>query len=180
MENLKIFIICCFVAAIIVVLTFTIAFFVEITMGKKLRKAKPENSGDDEEEIDLDANNLVKINENPEKYFILTEKGTTDKINFSKDKTIVSVTTICFDIFVLESYLPLQKGLTIVLANEKEQNDIKLLKSCLKYEDYYSILEYITIIIEKYTGNEKEFLNEIIKNIKIGNYQKVKELLEKY
>lgn len=60
------------------------------------------------------------------------------------------------------------------------ENDIKLLKSCLKYEDYYSILEYITIIIEKYTGNEKEFLNEIIKNIKIGNYQKVKELLEKY
>lgn len=55
MENLKIFIICCFVAAIIVVLTFTIAFFVEITMGKKLRKEKPENSGDDEEEIDLDA-----------------------------------------------------------------------------------------------------------------------------
>lgn len=33
-------------------------------------------------EIDLDANNLVKINENPEKYFILTEKGTTDKIKY--------------------------------------------------------------------------------------------------
>ena len=60
------------------------------------------------------------------------------------------------------------------------ENDIKLLKACLEHEDYYSILEYITIIIEKYTGNEKEFLNEIIKNIKIGNYQKVKELLEKY
>ena len=60
--------------------------------------------------------------------------GTTNKINFSADKTIVSVTTICFDIFVLESYLPLQNGLTIVLANEKEQNDIKLLNSlCLKY-----------------------------------------------
>jgi len=27
--------------------------------------------------------------------------GTTDKIKFSDDKTIVSVTTICFDIFVL-------------------------------------------------------------------------------
>ncbi len=33
-------------------------------------------------EIDLDANNLIKINENPEKYFILTEKGTTDKIKY--------------------------------------------------------------------------------------------------
>ena len=33
-------------------------------------------------EIDLDANNLIKINDNPEKYFILTEKGTTDKIKY--------------------------------------------------------------------------------------------------
>lgn len=33
-------------------------------------------------EIDLNANNLVKINENPDKYFILTEKGTTDKIKY--------------------------------------------------------------------------------------------------
>jgi len=33
-------------------------------------------------EIDLDANNLIKINENPEKYFILTEKGTAEKIKY--------------------------------------------------------------------------------------------------
>lgn len=33
-------------------------------------------------EIDLDSSNLIKINENPEKYFILTEKGTTDKIKY--------------------------------------------------------------------------------------------------
>lgn len=33
-------------------------------------------------EIDLDSANLIKINENPEKYFILTEKGTADKIKY--------------------------------------------------------------------------------------------------
>ncbi len=33
-------------------------------------------------EIDLDSNNLVKINDNPEKYYILTEKGTTEKIKY--------------------------------------------------------------------------------------------------
>ena len=33
-------------------------------------------------EIELDANNLIKINDNPEKYYILTEKGTTDKIKY--------------------------------------------------------------------------------------------------
>ncbi len=33
-------------------------------------------------EIDLDSSNLVKINDNPEKYYILTEKGTTEKIKY--------------------------------------------------------------------------------------------------
>ena len=57
--------------------------------------------------------------------------ATTSKIKF--EGTIVSVTTFCFDIFVLESLLPLQKGLTIVLADEEEQNIPKLLnKICLK------------------------------------------------
>jgi len=60
-------------------------------------------------------------------------EGTCQKINFS-NKTIVSVTTICFDIFVLETLLPLLKGLKIVLANEEEQNISYLLnKLCLKH-----------------------------------------------
>ena len=58
-------------------------------------------------------------------------KGTSSLINF--DNTIVSVTTMCFDIFVLESLLPLQKGLKIVIANESEQNIPKLLNElCIK------------------------------------------------
>lgn len=47
-------------------------------------------------------------------------EATCKEIEF--ENIIVSVTTFCFDIFVLESLLPLQKGLTIVLANEEEQN----------------------------------------------------------
>lgn len=53
--------------------------------------------------------------------------ATCDKIPF--EGNIVSVTTFCFDIFVLESLLPLQRGLTIVLANEQEQNIPKLLNN---------------------------------------------------
>ena len=46
-------------------------------------------------EIDLNANNLVKINENPDKYFILTEKGTTDKIKYlSNLMCIFNITNI--------------------------------------------------------------------------------------
>ena len=74
----------------------------------------------------------VKLKHRNINNFIL---GMTDKINFNQEKTIVSVTTICFDIFVLESWLPLQKGLTIVLANEKEQNSQELLNDlCIKYQ----------------------------------------------
>ncbi len=53
--------------------------------------------------------------------------GMCRNIDFNEDKTIVSVTTISFDIFVLESLLALTKGLKIVLAKEEEQRDPKLL-----------------------------------------------------
>jgi amino acid adenylation domain-containing protein len=50
-------------------------------------------------------------------------KGMTEKIDFSHGKTILCLTTISFDIFVLESLLPLAMGLKIVIANETEQID---------------------------------------------------------
>lgn len=50
-----------------------------------------------------------------------------------KGKTIVNITTMCFDIFVLESLVPLCTGMKIVLANNEEQNNPVLLnKLCLK------------------------------------------------
>ena len=42
-------------------------------------------------------------------------KGMTEKIDFSHGKTILCLTTISFDIFVLESLLPLAMGLKIVI-----------------------------------------------------------------
>ena len=59
--------------------------------------------------------------------------GLSQKIDFSDGKIIVSVTTICFDIFVTESWASLINGLTIVIANENEQNiPYKLNSLCLK------------------------------------------------
>ena len=43
-------------------------------------------------------------------------------IPINKYKNFVSVTTMCFDIFVTEIWGSLTNGLTLVLANEKEQN----------------------------------------------------------
>lgn len=53
--------------------------------------------------------------------------GMSRNIDFNEDKAIVSVTTISFDIFILESLLALTKGLKIVLAREEEQRNPKLL-----------------------------------------------------
>ena len=60
-------------------------------------------------------------------------KGVKEKIDFSSDKVMVSVTTICFDIFGLEIWGSLTSGITLVVANEEEQNTPALLnKLCVK------------------------------------------------
>ena len=60
--------------------------------------------------------------------------GTKNIIDFNKEKVMVSVTTICFDIFVLEFWGSLTSGMTLVIANELEQNSVKDLNNlCKKY-----------------------------------------------
>lgn len=47
-------------------------------------------------------------------------------------QTIVSITTISFDIFVYETLISLQKGLKVVIANENEQTTPHLLNSLME------------------------------------------------
>ncbi|WP_051010663.1 non-ribosomal peptide synthetase [Paenibacillus riograndensis] len=58
-------------------------------------------------------------------------KGITDRISFTEDKIILSVTTCSFDIFGLESLLPLTRGLKVVIASEEEQKDPHLLNKVI-------------------------------------------------
>lgn len=59
--------------------------------------------------------------------------GTKEVIDFNENKTMVSVTTICFDIFGLELWCSLTSGMTVVIANEEEQhNTMELNKLCIK------------------------------------------------
>ncbi len=48
-------------------------------------------------------------------------KGITDIIPFKKNDTILCLTTICFDIFGLETLLPLTRGCKVVIGTPKEQ-----------------------------------------------------------
>jgi tyrocidine synthetase III len=54
-------------------------------------------------------------------------KGMTQEIEFREEKSILALTTICFDIFGLETLLPLTRGMKIVIAEESSQKDPKAL-----------------------------------------------------
>lgn len=58
--------------------------------------------------------------------------GITDKISFSSDKSILCLTTMSFDIFVLESLLPLTQGLKVVMAEDKDQKNPALISQLIQ------------------------------------------------
>lgn len=93
---------------------------------------------DDESSYTGDGAVVEKVNSPDDLIYILYTSGSTGKpkgvmiehkavfnfiegiasiINFAEDKSIVCVTTIAFDIFLLETLLPLCKGLQVVLAD---------------------------------------------------------------
>lgn len=75
---------------------------------------------------------------------MLKHRGTSNLANYcnnyieylknNKYRTIVSVTTISFDIFFFESIISLQRGLRLVIANQEEQTIPRLLENLIKKE----------------------------------------------
>ena len=58
----------------------------------------------------------------------------------SKNNKVLSVTTVCFDIFVFELYPTLLSGLTLVIADELESRSPKLLSEIIKKYNISKIL----------------------------------------
>ncbi len=154
----------------------------------------------DNELYNSNKDNLININKPDDLAYIIYTSGSTGKpkgvmlkhsninnfiqgmcnvVDFNSEKTIVSVTTISFDIFVLESLLPLEKGLKIVIANENEQNDARLFNSlCL--ENNVNIIQTTPSRFQVLISNSNE-LNylESITDILVGGESFPKMLLEK-
>ncbi len=154
----------------------------------------------DNELYNSNKDNLININKPDDLAYIIYTSGSTGKpkgvmlkhsninnfiqgmcnvVDFNSRKTIVSVTTISFDIFVLESLLPLEKGLKIVIANENEQNDARLFNSlCL--ENNVNIIQTTPSRFQVLISNSNE-LNylESITDILVGGESFPKMLLEK-
>lgn len=66
--------------------------------------------------------------------------------------TIVSITTVCFDLFVYEALISLQKGLKLVLANENEQTTPQLLNNLIE-KNNANILQATPSIMQIFLNN---------------------------
>ncbi|OPX45209.1 tyrocidine synthase 3 [Ruminiclostridium hungatei] len=58
--------------------------------------------------------------------------GMAQKLDCSNSRSILAVTTMCFDIFALEIYLPLGCGMKAVIADERQQVNAKLLGDLIR------------------------------------------------
>lgn len=59
-------------------------------------------------------------------------EGISEIIDFSAGKRIACFTTVSFDIFILESIMALYRGLVVVLANEDEQRNPRLMAKLIQ------------------------------------------------
>lgn len=74
----------------------------------------------------------IRINQQSLHNFI---HGFIRAVDFSKDYKILSLTSMSFDPFVVESFLPLSMGMTVILANEEQrQNPSKIKELILQHE----------------------------------------------
>uniref|UniRef100_UPI000B29B220 non-ribosomal peptide synthetase n=1 Tax=Abyssisolibacter fermentans TaxID=1766203 RepID=UPI000B29B220 len=117
--------------------------------------------------------------------------GITNKIQLSAEKTILGLTSISFDIFVLETIVPLIKGMKVVIASKEQQEDPRLFKQVIIKNDI-NILQvtpsrfkalisdwgnwkYLNRLKELIVGGE-DFPKELLNNIKNKLHVKVYNL----
>lgn len=106
-------------------------------------------------------------------------KGIIDIIDFTEGKTILASTTISFDISVLEILLPLTRGMRIVIVDENEQKNPKLLCELIKTGDI-DMLQITPSGIQLLFNHEKDFnYLKSVKEIMVGGEVFPERLLEK-
>ena len=126
-------------------------------------------------EIDLDANNLIKINDNPEKYYILTEKGTTDKIKYLSNLMYI------YDIPNLDNQrINLKK-----LVDGMRRWILSLPRILREYSNDYNYLnindKYIIIkneLLRPDINNNEFIYQKLIEIFGTNNYEEIKELIK--
>lgn len=89
--------------------------------------------------------------------------GISEIIDFSSGKRIVCLTTVSFDIFFLESIMALYKGLIVVLANEEEQRNPKLMAKLIQ-DNEVDMVQMTPSRMQLLLSHDKEL--SCLKNVK--------------
>jgi len=147
-----------------------------------------------------DSSNLVVVNRTDNLAYVIYTSGSTGKpkgvmlehrsinnfihgigkkIEFKKGKTILALTTIAFDIFVLETLVPLSYGLKIVVANENQQKDPGLLNRII-VEQGIDMLQMTSSRLQLLLAADSNMVCfQRVKEIMVGGEAFQKALLQK-
>lgn len=90
-------------------------------------------------------------------------EGISSIIDFSHKKRIACLTTVSFDIFFLESIMALYKGLIVVLANEDEQRNPKLMAQLIR-DNAVDMVQMTPSRMQLLLNHDKEL--SCLKNVK--------------
>ena len=105
--------------------------------------------------------------------------GMQQEINFSEINSLVSVATVCFDMFVFELWCSLLNGLTLVLANENEQK-LPYLLNKLCCENKVDIFQTTPSRFNLLFDNNETECFKYIKHILVGGEFVPKTLFNKF
>jgi iturin family lipopeptide synthetase A len=100
------------------------------------------------------------------------------EISFEANKTILALTTISFDIFVLETILPLCQGMRVVIADETQQTDVNALYKLIA-EHQIDMLQMTPSRLKMLISGDREgsFLTHV-KEVMLGGEALPASLLE--
>lgn len=90
-------------------------------------------------------------------------EGISSIIDFSHKNRIACLTTVSFDIFFLESIMALYKGLTVILANEDEQRNPKLIAQLIR-DNAVDMVQMTPSRMQLLLNHDKEL--SCLKNVK--------------
>lgn len=103
--------------------------------------------------------------------------GINKKINIKKGESVVSITTVCFDIFGLEIWVTLSYGATMVLANEVEcVNGNELSRLCVK--NNVSIIQTTPTKLKLLLSDNNSIFMKKMKKVLLGGEMVGEEILD--
>lgn len=129
-------------------------------------------NSDEEIQVDIDGNDLAYViytsgSTGKPKGVMIEHKAVTnfiygmnEVISFKDNSTILNLTTVSFDIFFVETLLPLTNGLQVVIADEREQINPHALKKLIKIHNV-NMMQVTPSRLKLLFTEEDEIFNQI-------------------